>query len=367
MFANPTKVGISQRVVATLVACAVVLFSIGAYTTAQAANLTNVSNTLTDSDPSATSAHSIAFTIPTGSALTDGDTVTITFPAGFGSVNTLVTGNITVTVNGSGDAHANFAAGASDISFDSVSASAGQEVIVAIAGGIVTNPATPGSYEFIVDTGTGGDQGKTRVAIVDNVVVSAIVDTVFDFTITGLATSTSVNGTSTTGSSSDTVLHFGTLTAGSPASLAQRLNVQTNARNGFVVTVETDGDLQSSNGAIIDVFDEGSDVDDADTVWNSPVPDVNDETTWGHWGVTTNDADLFSNYVGTPYTSEFTANEFIAASTTPRAIYHHDGPADNTTANIGQVDVLYQVEITALQEAADDYTTTLTYIATPTF
>jgi hypothetical protein len=30
-------------------------------------------------------------------------------------------------------------------------------------------------------------------------------------------------------------------------------------------------------------------------------------------------------------------------------------------------EVGYKIEITPLQEAADDYTTTLTYIATPTF
>jgi hypothetical protein len=39
MFANPTTVGISQRVVATLVASAVLLTSIGFYNIAQAANL----------------------------------------------------------------------------------------------------------------------------------------------------------------------------------------------------------------------------------------------------------------------------------------------------------------------------------------
>ena len=40
-----------------LVACAVVLWSIGVYSTAQAANLIEVSDTLTDSGPSALSGH----------------------------------------------------------------------------------------------------------------------------------------------------------------------------------------------------------------------------------------------------------------------------------------------------------------------
>jgi len=369
MFANPTKVGISQRVVATLVASAVLLWTIGVHATAQAANLVEVSNTLSNSNPTDSSAHFFSFEIPALSSLGAGQTVTITFPtvpASFGGVAGVVSGDLTVRVDGGGPvAIGGFAAGASTISFNNVAATAGQVVTVAIADGNITNPATVASYEFEITTPA--DSGKTRVAIIDNVEVNAIVNTVFDFTITGLATSTSINGTSTTGSTSPQLIDFGVLTANEIKSLGQRLNVQTNARNGFVVTVESDSYLQSSNGAIIDVFDEGSDVAVPVTAWNAPVPVVTDETTWGHWGMTTNDNDLGSLggfYAG----NDFAANEYIAvSSTTPREVFHHDGPADNTTANIGQASVLYQIQISALQEAADDYNTTLTYIATPTF
>lgn len=367
MFANATiNVGFAQRVVATLVVSALVLWSVGAFTIVQAANLTNVSDTVTTSEPSVTAAHTISFTIPTGSSLTDGDTVTITFEAGSFTVGNLASGDITVDVNTVTDPHASFATTSTSISFDSVSASAGQVVDVAIPDGFITNPATAGqSYEITIDTGN-GDTGKTRVAIVDTVLVTAIVETTFDFVIDGLATSTSINGTSTTGSTTPTAIPFGVLTAGEIKTLAQELTVQTNARNGFVVTVQSDGDLESTNGAVIDNFDEGSDVSTPGTVWNSPVPNVNDETTWGHWGMTTNDSDIGS--LGGFYAStDFGANEFIAASTTPREVFHHDGPADGVTADIGSTTVGYQIEITALQEAADDYQTTLTYIATPTF
>lgn len=370
MFANPTNtVGISQRVVATLVACAMVLWSIGAYTMAQAADLANISNTLSDSNPSSASAHNFSFTVPTGSTIGTGDLITITFPSTpdvFGSVASTLVGNLTVQVDGGAAvAIGSFVSGASSIEFDNVAATAGQVVTVAIADGIITNPATVASYEFVIDTGAGGDSGKTRVAIVDNVLVSAIVDTVFNFTITGLATSTAVNGTSTTGSTSPTAINFGTLVANEIKSLAQRLNVQTNARNGFVVTVESDGDLASGNGAVIDNFQNGSDVADTGTDWSAPTNLIADDTTWGHWGLASDDGDL--NSLGGFYGAEFGANNFIAASTTPREVFHHDGPSDNTTANIGEVDVIYQIQITPLQEAADDYNTTLTYIATPTF
>ncbi len=365
MFANPTKVGISQRVVATLVACAVVLWTLGVHATAQAADLVSVSDTLSDSDLSATAAHTISFTIPTGSTLANTDTVSITFPGAFTNTSSVVGGDLTVTVDGGADTATNFAESSGTISFDGIDATAGQVVVVAIADGKITNPASAGSYELTVDTGN-GDSGKTRVAIVDNVLVTAVVNTTFDFTIDGVATSTGINGTSTTGSSTPTALDFGVLTAGEIKALGQQLNVRTNARNGFVVTVESDGDLQSSNGAVIDNFADGSDVSAPGTAWAAPTNDVNDETTWGHWGLTTNDSDLGS--LGGFYSStDFSSGDFIAASTTAREVFHHDGPADNSTQDIGLASVLYQVEITGLQEAADDYNTTLTYIATPTF
>jgi len=370
MFATTTKVGFAQRVVATLVASAMLLWSIGYYTTAQAANLTTISNTLTDSDLSVTSGHTIAFTIPTGSALAAASEIDITFPddlgsAGFTGVNTAAQADFSATIDGVTDVIDTYIVTGQVVTLSLTTAvTAGQEVVITLADGFVTNPDAVGSTEFTVTT-TEGDSGKTRVAIIDNVLVTAIVETAFDFTITGLATSTAVNGTSTTGSTTPTLIDFGVLTAGEIKSLAQQLNVTTNARNGFIVTVQSDGDLQSSTGAVIDNFVEGSDVSDTGTAWVSPNPTINDETSWGHWGLASNDADL--NSLGTFYGAEFGTNDFIAASTSARQVFHHDGPSDGIEANIGEVNVIYQIEITPLQEAADDYNTTLTYIATPIF
>lgn len=369
MFAKTTNVGFAQRVVATLVACAMVLWSFGAYSKAQAANLTFVSDTVSTSEPLATASHTIAFTLPTGSSIANGDTITIDFSDGpFGSVNTVLTTDVSVTVGGSPDPHAGFAAGATSISFNSITASAGQEVIVAIAGGKITNPAGIQSYEIRVNTGGGGDTGKTRVAIVNTALVTAIVKTTFNFTITGLATSTAINGTSTTGSTTATLIPFGVLTAGQIKTLAQRLNVTTNAQHGFVVTVEQDGNLRSANGADIDSFVNGN-YNDSPAAWSAPTPTVLNENSWGHWGLTTEDGNLQGS--GNNFAS---ANTWVAASTTPRAVMAHNGPSDGVTQtptstgdDIGQTDVGYQVQITGLQEAADDYSTTLTYIATPTF
>jgi hypothetical protein len=367
MFAKTTDVGFAQRVVATLVASAVVLASYGVYTTAQAANLVEVSNTLSTSAPGVNSAHTIDFEIPTGSDLLVTDTVSIIVPAGFVIDAGIAAGDLTVTEDAEGTPNVVVPTGVTltgqTISFEGVVGAAGETVRVVIADTEITSP-TPvtnsESYEFTITTdasGTAKDSGKTRVVIINTVLVTAIVETVFDFTITGLATSTAVNGTSTTGSTSPTSIPFGVLTAGEVKTLAQQLNVQTNAKNGFVVTVESDGDLESSTGAIIDSFTDGTDISVAGTSWASPSNDVNDELTWGHWGMTYED----------DATVDLAANEFIAVATTPREVFSHDGPSDNTTTNIGQSLVGYQIEISPLQEAGDDYNTTLTYIATPTF
>ena len=375
MFANPTNVGISQRVVATLVACAVVLTSIGIYNVAQAANLTGVSDLLSESAPTLNSNHTIAFTIPTGSpgVAASGGTITVTFPAGF-SLTGVVFSDIDLKVAGTDQTLAATPAASvwgAAVSGQVLTLTTGSGVSAAATNAIeiqigthatfangtganqIDNPSI-GSYELVITAGT-ADSGRTRVAIVNSVNVTAIVDTTFTFTITGTATSTLVDAESTTGSTSPTLIAFGRLTAGVAKIMAQRLNVTTNARNGFNVTIETDGNLDSSNGADIDSFNIGSDVS-TPTAWASPVSSITLENTWGHWGLTTMDN------VGL-----FDAGEYIAASTTPRAIFAHTGPADGTTNDVGSTTVAYKVQITPLQEAAQDYNAVLTYIATPTF
>ena len=187
--------------------------------------------------------------------------------------------------------------------------------------------------------------------------------------VAGTATSSSVNGTSTTGASTATTIPFGIITPGAIKTLAQELTVATNARNGFVVTVEQDSNLQSSTGADIDGFSNGTYVN-TPTAWSAPTNSLLLENTWGHWGLTSDDSD-HSGTFGTPNTGEFanggSGDRWVAASTTPRAIFSHNGPSNGSTQDVGSATVGYQVQITPLQEAGDDYNTTLMYIATPTF
>lgn len=366
-----------HRVVAMLVAVAVLAWSLGAYTSAQAANLVEISNTLSDSDVSAPSNHTIQFQIPAGSpGVGAGQTITVAFPSGF-NMGSVAFGDMDLVINGVDQTLAAAPSGATwgaavsgqTVTFTSGTgtATAGQIVIIRIGtnatGGTnqVTNPGTINSYEFYVTAGA-ADSGRTRVAILDNVLVTAEVPTRFDFVVGGLATSTSVNGEATTGSTTPTEIPFGVLTPGTPKFMGQSLSVATNAANGFVVTVEQDANLLSSTGADIDAFVDGA-YTNTPTAWAAPATNVLNENTWGHWGLTSNDSDLNVN--------EFNVggggDRYVAASTTPRQVFSHSGPADGSTQDIGLAYVGYKIEISTLQEAGDDYQTTLTYIATPTF
>jgi hypothetical protein len=394
MFVYSTNsVGITQRVVATLVACAVVMATVGIYNTAQAANLTFVSNTLTDSTPLLASGHLISF-IAEGAILV-GENITVTFDnddAGAGGqsfnggdISAAITDatDLTFTVNGSGAVAPTFVSSDTD-SFvvNGIAATAGQEVeiIVALAAG-VTNPAKVlaagigDSYEIAVAVANtaGPDSGNTRVVIIDNVVVTAEVATSFEFEVRPVDVGVTVNGLTTTGSSSSTTIPFGELTAGpgNDEFIAQQLSVITNSINGFVVTVEKDGELRSSTGAEIDTFFDATD-ETSPTAWASPNSTLAfGENGWGHWGMTTEDGDV--NDAAAP---DFTGtDEYIAVLDTPQTIFGHSSVCDGTTTGGGNAttddecltEVGYRIEISSLQEAGDDYTATLTYIATPTF
>ena len=382
MFVKSTlEVGVTQRVVATLVACAMVMASIGVYQTAHAANLTLVSNTLSTSEPAVASAHTILFTATND--IGPAENITITWDSqddggagqDFVDIDTITTaGDLLVDVDGGGAAAPTWESVTADsLTISGVTATAGDtvEIVVAEAAGII-NPTTLDSYEIeIAVANTENDIGRTRVVILDTVDVTAIVATTFDFVVSPVDVGISVNGEATTGSSSTTTIPFGILEAGTPEFIAQQLNVTTNSAGGFVVTVEKDAPLESSTGADIDEFVDASGTD-TPTAWVEPGGTLaGTETDWGHWGLVAVDNNLQS--AGTAFSA---TDQYIAVPSTPRAVFAHNGPTDGqvgiggpdaTTDDVGQTFVGYKVEITPLQEAGDDYNTTLTYIATPSF
>lgn len=378
MFVFLRDVTAAKQVIATLLATALVLWASGAFNIVQAANITDVKDTLSDSAPSASSTHSIEFVSPTGIA--GGETITVTFPAGFTGTSSVVAADITLAEDGVAETVVDGAPGAGQWGLSwslntlTLTADAGAAIaanasttieIGSTAGNQIVNPTPAGgnqSYEIDISAGT-SDSGHTRVVILDTVLVTATVDTVFDFTVAGTAAATAVSGTSTTLLSTSTTIPFGTLEAWSPELIAQDLSVDTNAANGFVVTVHKDGAFQSSTGADIDDFAQGV-FSDTPAAWEAPDNTIDQEDTYGHWGVTSNDQQTN----GVRDSGDFSDNNYVSigTSTSPTVVFAHNGPATSDFAQ-GTTTVGYKVQISPLQEAGDDYQAVLTYIATPTF
>ncbi len=373
------------QAIAAVVTLATILWTVGVplFPNAEAANVTSFSNTLSTSEPLEESNHTLSFVTPSG--LAAGETISIEFgTTSFAGIDSLVAQDLDLAVNGvdedlidgaasAGDWNVTAAGTVIDITSGTDTIGAGATVTIEIgtnatAGGAgtnqITNPSAD-SYEILLTLGASVDTGATRVVILDVVTVSASVETVFDFTVLGVDADLTVNGDTVTSTSTTTEIPFGILSDGNAKTAAQDLQVSTNASNGFVVTVITDQQLTSATGADIDGFVEGS-YTTTPTLWDGPVVVLGDEDTYGHWGITTNDATISPSLTDL-YDVLGSGRLYVSASTTPVEVFRHNGPVDGTTQGIGTTRVGYTIEITALQEAGDDYTATLTYVATPVF
>jgi hypothetical protein len=371
------------QAVAVMATLAVLLWSVGipSFRFAEAANVISFSDTLSDSAPGASSDHTLTFVTPTG--LVAGETISLTFETGFLDIDNLVAQDVDLNVNGveetlidgaaSGASWQVVAAG-SVVDIISGTSTIGSNATVTIrigtnafSGGAgsnqITNPSV-GSYTIDVTFGA-GDLGQTRVAIVDAVTVSASVQTIFNFTVLGVDADLNINGDTTTATSTSTSIPFGLLVADTAATAAQDLQVSTNAANGFVVTVQADHQLLSSNGADIDGFKDGTYITAPD-LWDSPAGTLGLEDTYGHWGITTDD-DTVSPSLTDDFDVGGSGRLYVSASTTPVEVFRNNSPTDGSTQGVGIARVGYTVEVSALQEAGNDYTATLTYVATPVF
>jgi hypothetical protein len=366
------------QAVALTVGFALLLWSTGLpalFRHAEAASISSASDTLSSSVPSQVSNHTIAFTTPNGMA--SGETIELTFD-GFFLLGSVGEDDVDIDLNG---VASSTAAGPADgvwgvgvagsvVTFTAGSGVASATPIVirigtnAVDSGTgtnqITNPATTTSYTIDIG-GTMPDSGEVRVAIVDEVIVSASVDSSLTFQVSGVASGQTVNGSPTTTATGTTAttLPFGTLPITGSLTLAHDLAVTTNAKNGYSVTVEQTGALQSTLGATIDGFIDGSNTT-TPTAWQGPSAQIADTDTYGHWGLTSEDGT-------TTRSAQFTSDTWVSGSTTPIVIMGHTAPADGLTAGIGASRIGYQIGISALQEAGDDYSTELRYIVTPVF
>lgn len=389
--------GLLASPLASVLALALILWATGLpmlLRSADAAQLTNVSDTISDSEYGVAAKHTIEFTAtnaiyanqtikisldPSGtspgtSAFTEafstatGTDITVDAGGAYSIVSSCTAGNqMTAVGNYNGGVDENLTltmcAGASTIATSTV-----VTITVGAAGTNLwtnPNPGTPTSYVIRI-AGSMTNSGDTRIATISNVTVTASIDTTFTFTIAGTTTARSINGTTTSidTSGSATTIPFGTLVPGTPVKAGQDLTVATNAKNGFVVTVQEDSPLTSSTGAYIPLFSNGASTT-APIVWTVPTGTLDQPWTYSHWGVTSSDSNL-STDTGSG-NDDFTGTKFAGNLVTPRAVFAHTGPSDGLSGNKGFSSVLYEIQITALQAAGNDYTNQLIYVATPTF
>ncbi len=348
---------------------------------ADAAQLTSVSDTLSTSKPGVAANHTIRFGTPTG-ILDDGSTIEIVIPNGFSmafidedDVDVADDGVDLTTASSCGTAEAAISTSSQRIiielcnggggAIDALSVVTVEVGLNATASGSgahqITNHATAGDYPITIE-GTMDDDGFARILIAESVLITGAVDTFFDFQISGVNAGESVNAdpVQTVGTTTATSVPFGIVLPSSEYVLAQDLSVTTNSQSGFAVTVYADGDLQSTTGATIDSFSDGTDVA-TPLVWDGPSGLSGQTDTYGHWGITSEDFTLSDD---DSFGNALYAGNFI---NTPREVMFATSSADGTTEHIGATRVGYKLEISSMQEAATDYTTRLIYIATPVF
>src|SRR3989344_1258698 len=344
-----------------------------------AAQLTNLKDTLSSSNKGGASNHTLQFDTP--GVIQETQVIQVIFPAGFDS-DSIVENDVDIeddgvdlttaaSCAGIDQASVAMAANTLDITIcsgDGGAVATGSTVAIKIGQHATTsgtgvnqiiNPTSTGSYNITVG-GTQPGSGRPIVAIVDPIVMTASVDTNFTFTITPTTTGT-INGDATTliASTTTTTIPFGTLSPGVAKAAGHILSVATNAKNGFAVTLRQDQNLLSSTGADIDLFADGASTS-VPVAWKSPSSTLDQEATYGHYGITSEDATLTAG-------DEFGGAFYAGNIGSPREVLMHTGPSDGLTPDKGMTKVAVKIEIGALQEAGNDYTNTLTYVATPTF
>src|SRR3989339_331621 len=227
-----------------------------------------------------------------------------------------------------------------------------------------TNPSIADSYAIDIQTLATTtkaeiDSAQVRVYILNDVDVTATVQATLTFTVNATTSGAIINGETTNINTSSTTIAFGNILSGTKYTAGQTLEVSTNASDGFAVTVEQTQNLQTQSGSDIDPLWGAT---STATAWAAPTsPDLNEERTWGHIGITGTD---ISGVGANQYRSldSVSVNSPVESLT----VMSHNNPADGATEGIGRVHVAYSVQISDVQEAGD-YSTTLTYICTPTY
>jgi hypothetical protein len=228
-------------------------------------------------------------------------------------------------------------------------------------GNYINNPISVGPFSVTLTTydasNGNGNPVESIIAMIhinDGVTVTANVPPSLTFTVTGVNMGTNVNGAVTNVLTTSTDVNFGVFTGADNKVGAQDLTVSTNATNGFVVTIQKEGDFISSGADVINDF---TGTNASPTTWASP-PGSGTES---YFGYTTNDYTLSQTEI-----NRFNTNMWAKAESTPYEVMYHTDPINGITQGQGTTRIGYQMEITNLQPAGI-YQTKVMYVCTATF
>ena len=318
-----------------------------------AAALTSLSNTMSSQKVSEASNHTIVFTSPSG--VDAGETITITFPAGFtiGSVDhtdiDVADDGVDVAVGATASGStwgAAFSSQVLTITSGTGTMTAGSEITVEIGTNAtadatgdqqITNNASANTYTIAI-AGTFGDTGNILIPILndDEVSITADVGQTLSFSI------------------SDNTIGFGTLTSGSARyatgdangsgteTSAHNLVIGTNASSGYTVTYNAANTLAFG----VDEIDIATIVGDSDGTPGSEQFAIN--------FTTDGDATIATAYANA-------SDNWSMATGTATTIVSESVPTADET-----VGAYYLANIASLTPAGS-YSTTIVYIATANY
>jgi len=388
---NRGKVSLSVVLIVSLLALTGVFVLTKNRNTAKATAIQSASDTLNNSAPSATSNHTIQFTL--GEALDAGESITVTFPVGFATTTGLdfndfdlatgtITGDETLGNTASGDTWGatttGTGAGTTTITFTSGSRTIATNTVVYIQIGnnatagaagdsYIQNPtksAAAGTADVytVSIAGTNPNSGNMLIAIVEGVAVSVTIDESLSFAVTSTLNADCDTKFSTLAGPDSTAstVPFGTVTSANTFYHAcQDLSVSTNASSGYAVTTQTNTSLKTGAGVLINNgICDGTCTETATDTWGTA---TNNGFAYSATGTDSAFAGTATDYRTFACTGATTTDCLPGGGETAQNIMTNSAPVNNSTATIE-----YKLSFSGTQ-AAGTYSNTVTFIATPTF
>jgi len=223
------------------------------------------------------------------------------------------------------------------------------------------------TYSFYVDhlnsSNAVVDQTQGKIAVVESVRVTAVVEPSLEFEIDGVNSSVTACGVSTDVGTSAPYVAFSTLQISNFINAAQKLKAATNASSGYSVTAEEANEMRliGATGPIV----------------GTTIPDTNcdgacTEASGVGWTDATNNGFGYSldNVTGTPASFEYSddATGFLARqfSNIGNGETAYEIMSNNAPTNTEEVYVCYRITVSATQQPGT-YTNDVTYIATANF